>query len=266
MTIKISALNTISTITGNVILPVVANISGTLTTVRSNVEQIGDYIIGTLDANLSSAIANISSMSSNIANLQVDVASLTANAATQSNAIDNLESNVATQDLALTNISSDILAINGNVSALEGNVLAVESDITGLEGRTSDLESNVTILQNDVITVQADLANVEANVATNTSDISDLQANAAAQAVLIDSLGGANLVALEANVSQLQVDMGIAQAEIGSMLTQFPSYGNLVVPSSPTDTGNKYDIVYDDDFVYICVETNTWIKVARVTW
>jgi len=44
MTIKISQLGNLTTVQGNVQLPVVSNITGTFTTVKSNIDQIGQYI------------------------------------------------------------------------------------------------------------------------------------------------------------------------------------------------------------------------------
>ena len=44
MTIKISQLGTLATVQGNVLIPVVSNITGTFTTVQANVQQIGQYI------------------------------------------------------------------------------------------------------------------------------------------------------------------------------------------------------------------------------
>lgn len=44
MTIKISQLGTLATVQGNVLVPVVSNITGTFTTVQANVQQIGQYI------------------------------------------------------------------------------------------------------------------------------------------------------------------------------------------------------------------------------
>lgn len=46
MTIKISQLSNISAVLGNVLFPTVANVAGTLTTVKANVSQVADYIIG----------------------------------------------------------------------------------------------------------------------------------------------------------------------------------------------------------------------------
>ncbi len=44
MTIKISQLGALTTVQGNVLIPVVSNITGTFTTVQANVQQIGQYI------------------------------------------------------------------------------------------------------------------------------------------------------------------------------------------------------------------------------
>jgi len=45
MTIKISQLGNVATIQGNVLLPIVSNITGTLTTVQANLGQLGTYIL-----------------------------------------------------------------------------------------------------------------------------------------------------------------------------------------------------------------------------
>lgn len=37
-------------------------------------------------------------------------------------------------------------------------------------------------------------------------------------------------------------------------------------PTSATDTGTKGEIKYDASYVYICVATNSWIKVVRAVW
>jgi hypothetical protein len=44
MTIKISQLGNLTAVSGNVQIPVVSNITGTFTTVKSNIDQIGQYI------------------------------------------------------------------------------------------------------------------------------------------------------------------------------------------------------------------------------
>jgi hypothetical protein len=37
-------------------------------------------------------------------------------------------------------------------------------------------------------------------------------------------------------------------------------------PSSASDTGTAGDIRYDADYIYVCVATDTWKRVAISTW
>ena len=52
MTIKISQLGNVAAIQGNVLLPIVSNITGTLTTVQANLDQLGTYILGNAGGNI----------------------------------------------------------------------------------------------------------------------------------------------------------------------------------------------------------------------
>lgn len=45
----------------------------------------------------------------------------------------------------------------------------------------------------------------------------------------------------------------------------FPEIDNNV-PSSASDTGEKGQIAWDTDYIYICTATNTWKRVAIATW
>jgi len=36
---------------------------------------------------------------------------------------------------------------------------------------------------------------------------------------------------------------------------------NISVPSSPTSEGNKGDVVFDENFMYVCINTNTWKRI-----
>lgn len=46
MTIKISQLGNLTAVLGNVLVPTVANVAGTLTTVKANINQIAEHIVG----------------------------------------------------------------------------------------------------------------------------------------------------------------------------------------------------------------------------
>ncbi len=81
MTIKISQLGNLTTVYGNTIVPVVANVAGTLTTVKGNIDQLGTYITSGVSA---------------------DVALLQTNAATQSDLINGINANVTQANLGMT--------------------------------------------------------------------------------------------------------------------------------------------------------------------
>jgi len=37
-------------------------------------------------------------------------------------------------------------------------------------------------------------------------------------------------------------------------------------PASAADTGNTGEICWDSSYIYVCVATNTWKRVAIATW
>jgi hypothetical protein len=37
-------------------------------------------------------------------------------------------------------------------------------------------------------------------------------------------------------------------------------------PASSTATGTKGEVKYDASYVYICVATNSWIRITRAVW
>ena len=36
---------------------------------------------------------------------------------------------------------------------------------------------------------------------------------------------------------------------------------NITIPPSPTSEGNKGDVVFDENFMYVCINTNTWKRI-----
>lgn len=39
-----------------------------------------------------------------------------------------------------------------------------------------------------------------------------------------------------------------------------------VVPETSSSTGIKGQVSYDDSYIYLCVDTNTWVRAARASW
>lgn len=101
MTIKISQLANIAAVTGNVILPLVGNVAGTLTTVQGNVDQLKTYILGTIES---------------------DVANLVANAGSQDSTLSSIESNVATLQGDVSTLQTDVTNITDGTSTF-GNLI-----------------------------------------------------------------------------------------------------------------------------------------------
>ena len=67
MTIKISQLGTIGAVQGNTLIPVVANVAGTLTTVQANIDQLGNYIAsGAYTYGNITATGNVTATSGNV--------------------------------------------------------------------------------------------------------------------------------------------------------------------------------------------------------
>ena len=45
-------------------------------------------------------------------------------------------------------------------------------------------------------------------------------------------------------------------------------YGNLVeeVPESSSSKGDKGQFCFDENYFYVCVDTDTWKRIALATW
>ena len=90
MTIKISQLGSVTTVLGNILIPMVSNVAGTLTTLQGNVSQLKTFVLGTLETDVANLVANAGSQSASIT-------TLTANAAVQAGLIADLTSKAAVQ-------------------------------------------------------------------------------------------------------------------------------------------------------------------------
>jgi len=53
---------------------------------------------------------------------------------------------------------------------------------------------------------------------------------------------------------------------VGQILTNNIRLDNPTVPTSATDTGSAGSISWDADYIYVCVATDTWKRVAIATW
>ena len=152
-TIKISQLGNLTTVHGNVIVPVVGNISGTLTSLQSNVAQLQTYILGTVVTDL--------------ANLTV---ATTANAAIQHNEI--LTANVNLKGY----VDAQDTAISDSVTGANAAIVTANVNLKGY------VDGQITPLSNSIIGANA------AIVTANTAMKGYVDANAAIQSTSIDNI------------------------------------------------------------------------------
>lgn len=52
------------------------------------------------------------------------------------------------------------------------------------------------------------------------------------------------------------------------LFVQLANYGKVVssIPTTPTSTGTKNQIAFDETHLYICVDTNSWKRVTFENW
>jgi uncharacterized coiled-coil protein SlyX len=128
MTIKISQLANLTVVQANTIVPVVSNITGTLTTVKSNVQQIQDYIVANgVSANITALYTNAAIQSDLINGINANVTAAnvgmtgyvnavttnwTANALAQQTTLNTLLANAATQSDLINGINANVVAAN----------------------------------------------------------------------------------------------------------------------------------------------------------
>jgi len=198
MTIKISELANLTAVYGNVIVPVVANVAGTLITVKGNLDYIGSYIVSGTEANL--LLANtIQSQQITAANIGI---------------------------IGYVNNSNSIQTayVNGQITAANAGVTAANIGMIGYVNQT-----NIAMRGYVDSTVQA---NVYSNINVNT--------------YLTNSWSG--------NISgNVKVNGTFAVA-------------NVYVPTAANSLGIAGQMVWDNNYLYICVSADTWKRANIATW
>lgn len=63
-----------------------------------------------------------------------------------------------------------------------------------------------------------------------------------------------------------QQEAFIAASQYQQAATDAAQATEVAVPSTASSTGKKGTISYDDTHLYVCVETNTWVRCTLATW
>ena len=196
---------------------IIGNINANVTAANVNISSLTSNaatqatLINAINANVTAANAAITSLTSNAAIQASLLDTLTGNAASQSTLLDTLTSNAATQSVSLTTLLSNAATQQTSLTDLVANAAAQSQAIANAAGTYGN-------------------ANVEAYIGAN---IGSLWSNAAAQATSLNTIT-ANLGAYQtyANAN--------AATQAGSITTlQTQVYANANVASYlPTYTGN----------------------------
>jgi hypothetical protein len=252
MTIKISQLTSLATVYGNVLIPVVSNIAGILTTVSSNVDQLTTFILGTVASDL----ANLTALTTANAEIQSgQISTLTANASSQHGQLIALTANAANQHDAI---------ITSNVN-LTGYADAITSAWTA--NAATQLDAIITSNVNLTGYADAITSAWTANAATQLGDITTLYANASTQLESITALEG-NVSITQGNIITLTQGLVAGGSQITGLLNGFANvltYTNATI-SSNSSAGLKGDTAYDNNYIYFCVATDSWIRATRDVW
>ena len=266
-TIKISDLTSIGTVTGNVILPLVSNVAGTLTTGKGNVDQIGTYILGTIPTSITTLLVNAATQSDLIIAINANVASAnvgmkgyvdavitswTANAGSQETTLNTLLANAATQ-------SDLIIGINANVSAANIGMIGYvdNSTVTANVGMKGYVD-NSTTTANVGMKGYVDFGNTIQAGAITAANVG-MKGYVDSQSFYSNTKVATYLSTYNGNIASATVTGDLLV--IGNVFV-----GNSYVPTANNSSGVRGQIAWDSGYVYICIDTNTWKRANLAVW
>lgn len=256
-TIKISDLTSVGAVQGNVILPLVGNVAGTMTTLKGNVDQIGDYLLSSLRANVTAQQTDIY-LSNVTLKSYVDGQVTAANAGVSAanvgmkGYVDTLVAAIEGGEYSNVNVAVYLPLYSGTIGSLttantsmkdyvDGQITAANAAVTtanvGLKGYTDQA--------NTIQSAQITAANVGMKGYVDAQTYSNVQV-----ATYLPTYTG----------------------NVGSItLTDLLVFGNLFVanvyvPTASNSTGVTGQITYDSSYVYICIGTDTWARANLAVW
>jgi hypothetical protein len=82
----------------------------------------------------------------------------------------------------------------------------------------------------------------------------------------VDELGNGTRIRIQDNLSLIEF---FGSAEINGHLNVNDNRITIATPFTPassTATGTKGEVAWDDDYIYVCIDTDTWKRVALSAW
>jgi hypothetical protein len=264
-TIKITGLTSSGAIVGNVILPMVGNVAGTLTTLRGTVDQLKTFIVASAEANI--LAANSATIFANtimksyvdLANT-IQLAQLTSANTIQSAQIASanigiigyVDNAVSTANIGIigyiglgnTIQSAQMAAANLGIIGYVDNKVSTAN--LGMIGYVDNKVSTANIGIIGYIGSQVSTANIGMKGYVDNQTYSNVQVTT-------------YLPTYSGNVDNLTTSGSLAV--FGNVFV-----GNTYVPTLANSIGTAGQIVWDSNYIYICVSTNTWKRSNVAAW
>jgi len=264
-TIKITELTSSGAIVGNVILPMVGNVAGTLTTLRGTVDQLKTFIVASAEANI--LAANLATIFANtIMKSYVDLANTIQLAQlTSANTIQSAQ--IASANLGIVGyvdnaVSTANIGIIGYIGL--GNTIQsqqITAANIGIIGYVDNKVSTANLgmigyVDNKVSTANIGIIGyVDNKVSTANIGMKGYVDNQTYSNVQVATY----LPTYSGNVTNLTTSGFLAV--IGNVFV-----ANTYVPALANSPGTAGQIVWDSDYIYICVSTNTWKRSNVAVW
>jgi hypothetical protein len=264
-TIKITELTSSGAIVGNVILPMVGNVAGALTTLRGTVDQLKTFIVASAEANI--LAANSATIFANtimksyvdLANT-IQLAQLTSANTIQSAQITSanlgivgyVDNAISTANIGIigyvglgnTIQSQQITAANIGIIGYVDNKVSTAN--LGMIGYVDNKVSTANIGIIGYIGSQVSTANIGMKGYVDNQTYSNVQVTT-------------YLPTYSGNVTNLITSGNLVV--FGNVFV-----GNTYVPTLANSTGSAGQIVWDSNYIYICVSTNTWKRSNVAAW
>jgi len=210
MTTRISQLDNISTVQGNVLVPLVSNITGNLTTVKGSVDTLKAFIVAATEANI--VTANIAmkgyvdsvttAWTANAGQQLSDLGNLYANASSQQSTLNSLLANAGSQSDLIIGINANVAAANiGMVGYVDNKVstanLGMKGYVDSVASQSIYGNSNVTAYTVTMGFTNFSNVNVSALITTNgLTNYSNVNTKAYAESMGYQNYGNVNVSAL----------------------------------------------------------------------
>jgi hypothetical protein len=69
------------------------------------------------------------------------------------------------------------------------------------------------------------------------------------------------------NFSSIKNNFSVAQSEISSLQANSAvSLTTTTVPATHSDLGTPGQVAFNENYIYICVDTNTWVRASLSSW